>query len=818
MYCLPLSHKLVYNNVGGKAFNLSLLKQLKFPVPDGFVISNEAFEKHKTNDPLFWNDLKSEIEILVKNSGATKFMVRSSAVGEDSESNSFAGQLESFISSSQTGALQENIIKCWKSYSKENVNAYQNASGQKLAGMGVIIQELIEPDFAGVLFTRSFSNEENFLLEYVKGHGEQLVSGKINPFSLEGNRKAGNQKYPAPFPTAELFKHGRALETLFQKPQDIEWVVKNKETFIVQTRPITTETGKRKLFWSNTNVNENYPSAITPLLYSIARDSYYNYFKNLSKLLQVPDASIQKLEADYTNIIGIFACRMYYNMSSIHRIMGFSPFSKMLMKSFNNFVGYQQEEKKKSTKSKTWSGLKFIYSFLKLNFSLESNIRKFEKNVDAFHQETLDAYSFSELRNCFHWFIETRMHSWYRASLADFFAMAFHGMLGLFCKKYFPENHQAVHNKLVQAIPGIVSSKPITETYKIAQLIKNNPEAFALLHQLKADAFLLEINSQDRFENIHNAIQQYLKNWGFRCSGELMLTEKNYCEEPSNFIDLIKGYLAHNQENPEGLISKKAKERERLARKLQFQVLKKRWFVFPIALVEIGLFRLLIKLCFKSISGRERVRLKQALLYARFKVIAIKIGENFVSKGMLEKADDILFLSYKEISEQLSASEMLPNQTKQIIGLRKEEFEKAGKEVFPDDFSSWLGHYPKPEELMDTLKFDTTGEGIKGLSACGGIVKGKARVLENVMQMGKIKPGDILVTRQTDPGWAAIFPLISGLIVERGGMLSHGAIVAREFGIPAIVGVPNATTLIKDGEEIILNADKGEIFKDVQGS
>jgi pyruvate,water dikinase len=155
---------------------------------------------------------------------------------------------------------------------------------------------------------------------------------------------------------------------------------------------------------------------------------------------------------------------------------------------------------------------------------------------------------------------------------------------------------------------------------------------------------------------------------------------------------------------------------------------------------------------------------------------------------------------------------MLAESTFETIKSRKESFEKVKSLVYPDDFSSYIGHYPKPNEVK-TVKneFAEQGKGLKGMPVCGGKVRARVRVLESVMEAHKLEKGDILVTRQTDPGWVLVFPLISGLIVERGGMLSHGAIVSREFGIPAIVGVHEASSKIPDGALVLLDADTGFI-------
>jgi pyruvate,water dikinase len=329
--------------------------------------------------------------------------------------------------------------------------------------------------------------------------------------------------------------------------------------------------------------------------------------------------------------------------------------------------------------------------------------------------------------------------------------------------------------------------------------------------------FLERIEGDRRFAPVQSALQEYLRQWGFRCSGELMLTEESFCDAPEKFIDLLRGYIDQPGGDPEKIIGEKAAERRRLMGELRRRLLRGRGLLAPVALAEIGGLQLLVRLCFSGIASRERVRLKQAGLYHSFKNVVRRIGGEFVRRGLIDDARDIFYLRYQEIAENLTTSDMLSGTLKALVEMRKREFEESSKLQYPDDFSSIAGEYPLPGQVLTGATGQaperSPGEPIRGLSACGGYVRGRVRVLQSVMELSRIRKGDILVTRQTDPGWATVFPLISGLIVERGGMLSHGAIVAREFGIPAIIGVPHATAIFVDGEEIELNGDRGEIYR-----
>ena len=184
MYILNLNTSFSEDLAGAKAYHLSKMMKSGYPVPAGFVILANAFNHFAKNKTDLSDDFLNELEAELKNIGAEKYMVRSSAIGEDGAENSFAGQLSSFISSSQKEDIIAHILNCWKSYDNENVKTYQNKTGKQLNGMAVVVQKLIEPDYAGVIFTRNPSNETELLVEYVAGHSEKLVSGEVNPESF----------------------------------------------------------------------------------------------------------------------------------------------------------------------------------------------------------------------------------------------------------------------------------------------------------------------------------------------------------------------------------------------------------------------------------------------------------------------------------------------------------------------------------------------------------------------------------------------------------------------------------------------------------
>ena len=222
--------------------------------------------------------------------------------------------------------------------------------------------------------------------------------------------------------------------------------------------------------------------------------------------------------------------------------------------------------------------------------------------------------------------------------------------------------------------------------------------------------------------------------------------------------------------------------------------------------------RVLLAWTQRSIQLRERARLKQALLYSRLRRVALAIGDDLCAEGRLDRRDDVFMLTFDELDTLLAGGAMFPDHVARRgpwtdPGARGSRGDAPARHVR----ARAKGPISSPPRTRGTELSIVSPPTLTGTSACGGRVTARATVLADVTEAHKLHAGDILVTRQTDPGWGPVFPLIAGLVMERGGMLSHGAIIAREFGIPSIVGVADATRLIPTGATVCLDGDRGTV-------
>ena len=873
---VPLEAEVDVALVGGKAHTLGRLIRSGVRVPPGFVLRTEALESHLREAGIAdrihslcegrdfsraeaRSSVSATIRTLVCGAALPEvirdellarahsllargsLVVRSSAVGEDSKSASFAGQLDSVLHIADDESLERAVLTCWASYWSERALFYRGARGMQSAGMGVIVQEQVAARAAGVLFTDDGDGE--LLVEYGAGLGDALVAGAMDPARIRiarGTRAV--QHLGARIADADavvltatgiasLIDAARRVEAELGALQDVEWAMSTDGAmFIVQSRPITAALNARRkplaaarqVVWSNANVNENFPAPISPLLYSVASAGYTHYFRNLGRAFGIAPRRLRAMEPAFAQIIGVHGGRMYYNLTNIHAVIRLAPFGDALASSFNAFVGARDEVSSPSARptatrlAQLAEGAVIAARTTWQYLFLEHRIRRFERNADAFaersHPVRLPERSLDELRALLAEFMAIRCHGWNDASLADTAAMVCYGALQRLIAHAHPGGAEAAHTSLLMAIPGVVSNEPVHRLWALSRLIRADAHLARLIEHDDAASVLDAIATDSRCAGLRNAVDEYLDEWGFRCSSELMLTTPSFQEEPAPLVALLRAYARLDAESPLEAMARHGIVRE-TATARALAALAARRIRFVPWMTWAALLRVLLPWTHASIRYRERARLKQALLYSRLRRVALAIGDELVRRDMLATRDDVFWFTVSELDELASGGAMFAHSTRELVTLRARSHAKLSTMTPPDSFTLPEGGYldasskadsPEPgEATTDAARV------LRGTTACTGRVTGRASVLRDVTEAERLAHGDVLVTKQTDPGWGPAFFLISGLVIERGGMLSHGAILAREFGIPCVVGVREATRVIPEGAEITVDADRG---------
>ncbi len=689
--------------------------------------------------------------------------------------------------------------------------------------MGVLIQKQIDAAWSGVLFTQSPEDSAasgDMMVEYCQGLGDDLAAGRVTPerarllrrgdtLIIEPTNRAEDGR--CAIDPAALIQLGLAalrLEEHFAGPQDVEWSLDGGGAPIVlQSRPITTiNENEARVVWSNVNVNENYPDPVCPLLFSVAQQAYYHYFRNLGVAFGIARWRIELMETPLRHIVGAQGGRLYYNLSNIHDVLRMAPFGDRLVEWFNQFVGASRAAPTLD-RDRSWRGTRrgamrqameaswcFLSTTCRL-LGLSRGVQRFEQLVDGFAAECQAVLAeqaadspppmrVRELMRQFQGFLDIRRHGWLEASLADAAAMMAYGVWGRFVKAEFPEDQaNSLHNTLLKGLRDVVSGEPALQLWDLSRAIHDDANLQTLFANPDDSSVLQTIRGEAGLEDFGRRFDNYLAEWGFRCSGELTLTTPSFQERPESVIAMLRYYSHLDGPSPREALQhqqdQRLSETKRVMRELRRRPVS-RWLPWPRKSL-VG--RRLLQWTQQAVMCRERARLKQALLYSLLRRICLELGRIAVSTGKLEHADDLLYLSTEEIEQFHAGGALFPEDLASLIRRRREAVLAFAKLKPPDTLAlrpgqCWRGAAECGRQATSERRESTTPAeeaSWQGQGVCGGQVVGPACVLTDVTETQHLRQGGVLVARQTDPGWGPAFLLIRGLVMERGGMLSHGA-------------------------------------------
>ncbi len=833
---MPLADAHDAAKFGAKAATLARLLTAGFTVPGGYAISAHGLHQHlqraKTPEKIGSTALDTMLQHTLNDiaRGETLYAVRSSAIGEDSAEHSFAGQLDSQLNVRGEQQLVAAVTSVWSSLWSERCLHYQQLRGVKLDSMGVIVQRQIDARHAGVMFTRvpqaAPDARPAIIIEYCNGLGEGLVAGEVDPGRILLDMRRGDLlSHEAGEDTssrldgrdiAVLFEQAMALEQFFGHPLDIEWAIDHSgKLWLLQARPITASAKTSpRISWSNANIAENFPEPVSPFLYSIVRRGYTAYFRNLGLGFGISRRRIAAMGDALEHIVGVHGGRLYYNLSNIHTLISLAPSGSWLTRAFNDFVGASQfpQPHNLPEQGRLEQGVELLCVAAMTTWrylNVQRGLLRFETTVDTFctrtRQADLAAMSTVELRECLRGFMGIRLHRWNDAALADTAAMVCYGLLQRQLRRWLPDaGNRNLHNDLLVGLPGLASHVPVEKLWLLSRQIRDDETLARLFADHDNAAIERQLREQPRFATFREALLDYLEHWGFRSSGELMLTRASPEEDPLQILALLRSYAALQAPSPQQQLAEQATAREAATEQVCRQL----------SFVRARLFRRLLVATQGAIRLRERARQKQAKLYVRLRHIVLNIGQRLVASGTLEQPVDAMYLEYEELDALLAGHAMFPYDIVALTQQRRAAQTQLAALSPPDSFELGYGEYlPQQTETAAVPEAASANDNLRliGTGACGGNIIANAVVLADATEAERMRQGDIVITRQTDPGWACVFFLAKGLVVERGGMLSHGAIIARELGIPAVVGVKDATRRITSGSRVSVDGGRGVV-------
>ena len=849
--------------VGGKAFNLGKLIAAGLPVPRGFCVTTTAFDHFLASCPRRTElsnllaqcsgdeigriaELSREIRSclgeahvpeVVKDAvlcawrepgGERSFAVRSSATVEDAAGMSFAGQFESILNVRGADALLDAIKMCWLSLFSERALVYlakQRVPAEKVR-MAVLVQEMVAADHAGVVFTADplTGATDRFVVECVSGLGEGLVQGTVQPERVVVEKRTGrvlaspaeelrernaDKSARAPLLSSATLENlcelARRTERLFSAPQDIEWAQRDGGVFLLQSRPITTKTPARtwedKQVWTNVNTGEVMPDVMTPITWSMIQ-SLLGVVGSIFRLVGV---NIRR-----TSLVGgLVAGRLYFNANtSLAAVKPFSFLHKELPDFSRTLGGDLVEAYRQAPLSLPPEDLpdlgfrwpKYILSLPRIFYDLITHLSRrrgcawlarFKKQTDELDRLDLGAMSTPEL---------TRLCGQYIREVfkdADILYLLAQGAaLPVFqkaCREWLAEHGLTL--RLFAALGGMPVAEAGLALWRLAVLAHADSDMEAAV---SSENSWLEVRVRlcrtEHGRKFLAAWDAFMTEHGHHCRGELELFNARWCETPDYILGLVRGYLrSMDRSDPLENQRRLAEEREHLAVQCRARLKNpiKRW-----------IFSHSLRRAQELIVFREQLKNLGVRRFAFVRRVLLVLGQRLHEQGSLSCRDDIFFLEVSEIESVATGGASFD--WRERIESRRREYEKNLKlnppRVVNGRFDPNAPSWPVANAGAKLLE---------GIPVSPGIVTGPARVILRTDDHEQVLPGEILIAPFTDPAWSPYFITAAGVVMEQGGILSHGSIVAREYGLPAVTNVASATRVIRTGDLVQVDGNRG---------
>jgi rifampicin phosphotransferase len=793
-----------FSRLGGKGAALARLGELGFAIPAWFAVPPDAF----------WTE--EELEASLGMLGSGPFAVRSSGAMEDGAGHSFAGQFESHLEVAAAD-VSGKIYEVRASAGSESVLTYCRERGLPNPTVPtVLVQRMIAPRCAGVAFSADpVSGRRGVaVVSAVSGTGEKLVSGETDGETWRIGRAGEISERPQTGVLTEndalaVSSLARDCEAACGCPQDIEWAIDPAgKLWLLQSRPITMlgltlDPDDTLRVWDNSNIAESYGGVTTPLTFSFARRIYESAYREFCKLMSVPDDRIERSDEVFSQMLGLIHGRVYYNLVSWYRVLALLPGFQLNRGFMEQMMGVREplpdeivrkivSENRSGRFADTMALVWTCFGLIRQLAGLRGQIARFQIRLDtalAAPPVPIPRMSGEELVGHYRDLERQLLKRWDAPLVNDFFAMIFYGVLRGLCVKWLGDAGGTLQNELLLDGGEIISAEPPRRILKMAELAAAHPG----LGEILADPEIPphpKISALSESPALAAAFESYLTDFGDRCLEELKLESPTVRDDPASLLISI-GALSLRPIVPPAPVPVREDPTAMLG---------------P---VRRAVFRQVLHQTRERVRSRENLRFERTRLFGRVRAILRELGHRLHADGVLDEARDVFHL---EIGEILAAWEG----TGTTAGLgtlakqRRAEFAcyEAG-EAPPDRFQT-RGPIHRHARFENTRPPDTTESSLTGSGACPGRVTGHVRVVLDP-RSARLEPGEILVALQTDPGWVVLFPAAAGLLVERGSLLSHSAIVSRELRLPCIVSLPGITRTLKTGDLVEMDGAAGTV-------
>jgi rifampicin phosphotransferase len=826
--------------VGGKAANLGELIGAGFRVPPGFVITTAAYEEvcrvadlldglpgsaPKIRDRITATALPPGLATAITDAyvelGSGPVAVRSSATAEDLPDASFAGQQDTYLNVVDAEALLDAVRRCWASLWTDRAISYREVNGidHSSVRLAVVVQEMVDASAAGVLFTADpvTGNRADCVIDANTGLGESVVSGAVTPdhFVVSGDRvtkrlgdkptsvravASGGVETVAQDSAAssisdeqarELAELGREVARHYGTPQDLEWAIGADGVWLTQSRPITTlfplpaETEDGLRMYLSVNVAQGVYRPLTPMGVATLGLLATGVLRELG--LPAPGARpAQFRPVDgwlFLDITGTTGNRV--GRALLPRLMAAAE--ARTGRVYESLLDDPRLPRKPGATARTLRAFGLLLARNRIPLLFAGVLRDPARaRAEAFRRvDELRAELASPEPRTARERLDTARHALLRSTAPRMAWVAPRMMPILLLSRLLPKLVRATEAEIhvvLSGIPHNVTTEMDLELWAIAQRI--GPEVADLPARYRDRALPADVL---------RALDDFLATHGHRTAGEIDAGVPRWSEEPGQVLALVENYARTGEAGHDAA--------ERFRQRAEEAVVQASEIVSRLPnRVHAGLANFLLDRVRQLAGMRELPKYCAVLGIAAARRHLRDIGDELTSAERISDPSDVFFLDYDELSELIDGFDH-----RELIATRRATHERELRRKHLPRLL--LSDGTEPETLLATTG---SGNALRGTSASAGTVTGIARVVRDPAN-ARLSPGDVLVAPSTDPGWTPLFLTASGLVMEMGGPNSHGATVAREYGIPAVVGVPDATTRITDGQTITVNGSAGVV-------
>jgi pyruvate,water dikinase len=799
--------------VGGKAAALAALVRQGFDVPRFFVVTPEAFSEAGLSD-----DARRLLSDFTRQLGAGPFAVRSSGREEDGSAHSHAGQFLSLLGISPDD-LQRAALEVWRSGGTETLRAYRLSRGLDPAGgaPAVIIQRMVNARAAGVAFSADpvSGRGDRIVISATAGLADKLVSGEADGDHYVIDRSSGVVlTRPDNGVLGETDLH--ALATLAAKvedaqgrPQDIEWAFEGDRLFLLQARPITTlrpdaHADTTLIVFDNSNIVESYPGLVSPLTYSFAQYVYARVYRTFVALLGVNEMMIRANSAVFENMLGRVDGRVYYNLANWYRALALLPGFAINRAHMETMMGVGEplpQEVSRLVGPPPVHGLARVREYARMATTgfglareallLRRTSRQFYARLDNALRSpaaAIDVMPLTALAVEYRRIESELLERWDAPLINDFLCMMAFGASRKLTERWLGDAGRELHNEVMIGQGDIISAEPARRIARMAALVAGDADLVASLAAGDAGAL-------DRNEALAKEVENYIAKFGDRCTEELKLESLTLAESPKPLLMAIASVARSGRQG-------KRAEPGRLEDALS-----------ALNPVKRTILRGALSVAKARVRDRENLRFERTRVFGQARRLFVAMGRQLHAHGVIDGPRDVFYLTVPEVLGAIEGFGVSAD-LRALAAIRKAEMTCAQQRPDPPERIVIRGAAICGQPVGNAAReaVEAPGQTHSGTGCCAGTVTAKARVVRDPHNE-VLQAGEVLVARHTDPGWIALFTNASAIVVERGSLLSHSAIVARELGIPCVVGLKGATEWLSTGETIEVDGAAGIVRK-----